>query len=452
VQVLTHEPRCLTPREIVEELDRHIIGQDEAKRAVSVAIRNRWRRQQLSEEMRAEVAPKNILMIGPTGVGKTEIARRLAKLTGAPFIKVEATKYTEVGYYGRDVESMIRELVENAIGLVRERERKHVEEEARQRVEQRLLDMLAPPPTSFEVTTDGSESPDRHERTRAKMQAMLQSGEMENRKVEITTEQKAVPMMFTNLGAEQMDMDLQGMFEKIMPRHTVRRELTVAEARQVLFEEECDALINQEKVNSQAIELAENVGIVFLDELDKVVASDNTRGADVSRQGVQRDLLPIVEGTTVQTRYGMVRTDHILFVAAGAFHRASPSDLMPELQGRFPIRVELNDLSQEDFVRILSEPKGALTKQYAALMDTEGVKIEFTDDAIDTLAGYAFDVNQTAQNIGARRLYTIMERMLEELSFEAPDMGTGKVTINAAYVKERLEAISQDEDLSKFIL
>ena len=444
--------QVLTPREIVEQLDRHIVGQDDAKRAVAVAIRNRWRRQQVSEEMRAEVAPKNILMIGPTGVGKTEIARRLAKLTGAPFIKVEASKYTEVGYYGRDVESMIRELVENAIALVRDRERKQVEEEAQHRVEDRLVDLLAPQPASFDVGTESPDSPERHERTREKMRAMLKTGEMENRKVEITSEQKTVPMMFTNMGAEQMDFDLQGMFEKIMPRNTVRRELTVAEARGVLFEEECEALINHDKVNAQAIELAENIGIVFLDELDKVVASDSSRGADVSRQGVQRDLLPIVEGTTVQTRYGMVRTDHVLFVAAGAFHRSSPSDLMPELQGRFPIRVELKDLVQEDFVRILTEPKGSLTKQYTALMETEGVKIEFTEDAVDALAEYAFHVNQTAQNIGARRLYTILERLLEELSFEAPEMKMGQVTINASYVKDRLESVSQDEDLSKFIL
>ena len=445
--------RDLTPREIVKELERHIVGQDDAKRAVAVAIRNRWRRQRVAEDMRAEVAPKNIMMIGPTGVGKTEIARRLANLTGAPFIKVEATKYTEVGYYGRDVESMVRELVENAIGLVRETEQENVQEEARQRVEERLVDLLVPPQPAFDASAaDSPDSPERYERTREKMKAMLASGEMDNRRVELTTEQKATPMMFTGMGMEQMDMDLQGMFEKILPKHTSRRELTVVEARKVLFEQEVEALINQDKVQAQAIELAENTGIIFVDEMDKVVASDQMHGADVSRQGVQRDLLPIVEGTTVQTRYGYVKTDHVLFIAAGAFHRAKPSDLMPELQGRFPIRVELKDLTKDDFVRILTEPKGALTRQYTALLDTEGVSLKFEDDAVEALANYAFQVNQTSQNIGARRLYTIMERLLEELSFEAPEMKTGRVVINAAYVKERLDEVTQDEDLSKFIL
>jgi ATP-dependent HslUV protease ATP-binding subunit HslU len=445
------EPQALTPRQIVDELNRYIVGQNDAKRAVAIAIRNRWRRQQLAADMRREVAPKNILMIGPTGVGKTEIARRLARMTGAPFIKVEATKYTEVGYYGRDVESMIRELVENAIGLVRDKERAGVEEEARRRTNDRLVSLLAPPPSTFDAPPDGPSTQERYERTREKIRAMLISGEMETRTVEITTEQRVMPMMLSMTGAEQMDMDLQGMFEKIIPRNTVRRELPVSEARKVIFEEECDALINKEKVNAAAIELAEDVGIVFIDEIDKVVASEG-KGADVSRQGVQRDLLPIVEGTTVQTRYGYVKTDHILFIAAGAFHRANPSELMPELQGRFPIRVELTDLTKEDFVRILTEPKSALTKQYAALLDTEGVAIRFTDDAVDALASYAFQVNQSTQNIGARRLYTIMERLLEELSFEAPDMGSGRVDINGAYVKERLDKLSKDEDLSRFIL
>ena len=444
--------RELTPRQIVAELEKHIVGQDDAKRAVAVAVRNRWRRQQLSDEMRQEVAPKNIMMIGPTGVGKTEIARRLAKLTGAPFIKVEASKYTEVGYYGRDVESMVRELVENAIGLVRDEERAGVEEEARRRVEERLLDLLVPAPPAFDASPESPDSPERFERTREKMRAMLASGELDQRRVELQLEQRAVPVMFTGAGMEQMDIDFQGMFEKILPRHTVRREMTVAEARRVLFEQQCDALINQDEVQAKAIELAEDTGIIFIDEMDKVVASEHPHGADVSRQGVQRDLLPIVEGTTVQTRYGFVRTDHILFIAAGAFHRAKPSDLMPELQGRFPIRVELGDLGKDDFVRILTEPKGALTKQYRALLETEGVEIVFGDDAVEALADYAFRVNQTTQNIGARRLYTIMERMLEELSFEAPDMKRGRVEINAAYVRERLEEITEDEDLSKFIL
>ncbi len=419
---------------------------------MAIAIRKRWRRQQLPEDMAREVAPKNILMIGPTGVGKTEIARRLATLTGAPFIKIEASKFTEVGYYGRDVESMIRELVENAITLVSERERKNVEEEAKHRVEDRLVDLLAPAPTSIDVGPDAHDSPERYERTREKMRAMLVSGEMEQRRVEVAIEQKSAPMMFSGMGLEQQDFDFQGMLEKIMPKNIARREMTVAEARKVLFEQECEALVNQEKVNAMAIELAENVGMIFLDELDKVVASESGRGADVSRQGVQRDLLPIVEGTTVQTKYGSVKTDHVLFIAAGAFHKNRPSDLMPELQGRFPIRVELNDLTKDDFVRILTEPKNALTKQYTALMETEGVRLEFKDDAIESLASYAYQVNQSTQNIGARRLYTIMERLLEELSFESPDMKMGKVEVNAGYVRERLEKVTQDEDLSKYIL
>ncbi|HIQ20835.1 MAG TPA: ATP-dependent protease ATPase subunit HslU, partial [Planctomycetes bacterium] len=320
------------------------------------------------------------------------------------------------------------------------------------RVEERLLDLLVPPPSALDTSQQGVHSADRYERTREKMRAMLRCGELEGRRVELTIEQKAIPMMLTGMGMEQIDIDLQGMFEKILPKQTTRREMTVAEARNVLFEQECDALINRDKVHADAVELAENLGIIFVDEIDKVVASEHAHGADVSRQGVQRDLLPIVEGTTVQTRYGFVKTDHILFIAAGAFHRSKPSDLMPELQGRFPIRVELNDLTKEDFVRILKEPKGALTKQYQALLKTECVELVFEDDAVEALATYAYQVNQTTQNIGARRLYTIMERMLEDLSFEAPEIKTGRVVIDAAYVQQRLEKVTQDEDLTKFIL
>ncbi len=353
----------LTPREIVEKLDRHIVGQADAKRSVAIAVRNRWRRHQLGEEMRQEVSPKNILMIGPTGVGKTEIARRLAKLTGAPFIKVEATKYTEVGYYGRDVESMVRELVENAIGIVRIRELVKVEATAEGRVEDRLLDLLVPPPVTVEVGGEDANSAEHYQRSRERMRGMLRGGELEQRTVEFNVEQKATPVVLGGMGMEHMDIDLQGMFDKIMPRSNVRRSLTVAEARTVLFEQECEGLLDQEAINAYAISLAEDTGIIFVDEIDKVVASDS-KSADVSRQGVQRDLLPIVEGTTVQTRYGYVNTDHILFIAAGSFHQAKPSDLMPELQGRFPIRVELNALTKEDFIRILTEPRSSLTKQY----------------------------------------------------------------------------------------
>ena len=482
----------MTPREIVTELDRYIVGQTDAKRSVAIAVRNRWRRQNVDPAMQPEIAPKNILMIGPTGVGKTEIARRLAHLTGAPFIKVEASKYTEVGYYGRDVESMIRELVENAIGLVREKERDKVRQEAESRTNEKLIDMLlgadsendAPqgfsgispanqsgafppgfPPFVFpgmtqadSTTVDDSPEPQafqedaaRRERNRERIRKMLLDGKMEDRKVEITVESKGngMPMMM-GIGG---DLDnIQEMIEKIMPKRSQYREMTVREARTVIFEQECEKLINKEKVDAEAVELAENLGIIFIDEIDKVVASEKSSGADVSRQGVQRDLLPIVEGTTVQTRYGYVKTDHILFIAAGAFHKSRPSDLMPELQGRFPIRVELQDLTQEDFVRILTEPKGSLTAQYSALMATEEINLVFEKGGVVKLAEYAFTVNQTSQNIGARRLATIIERMLDELSFDAPDMKAGKVVIDADYVVKRLETVTQDEDLSRFIL
>jgi ATP-dependent HslUV protease ATP-binding subunit HslU len=448
----------LTPKEIVSQLDRHIVGQADAKRAVAVAIRNRWRRQQLSEEMRHEVSPKNILMIGSTGVGKTEIARRLAKLTGAPFIKVEATKYTEVGYYGRDVESMVRELVDNSIALIKVTERENVKQEAEERTTKRLVEMLCPNPVKYEYSPSADSQPDPQEsmgdsfeRTKGKMQQMLDAGELEDRMVEITIEQKSTPVMMGGMGIEQMDMDFQGMLEKIMPTNHSRKELTVADARKVIFEQECDALLDTDKINQKAIELAENSGIIFLDEIDKVIASEG-KSADVSRQGVQRDLLPIVEGTSVQTKHGYIKTDHILFIAAGAFHRNQPSELMPELQGRFPIRVELHDLTKDDFVRILTEPKSSLTVQYKALLKTEDVELDFTEDGIDELATIAFKVNQSTMNIGARRLYTILERLLEELSFEAPEMSMGKVSVNSSYVKERLSDVSEDEDLSRYIL
>ncbi len=466
----------LKPSEIVLELDRYIVGQSDAKRAVAIAIRNRWRRQQLPREMQAEVTPKNIMMIGSTGVGKTEIARRLAKLTNAPFIKVEATKYTEVGYYGRDVESMVRELLDNSIALVRDVEREHVRSLAETKTVEKILDLLCPPPISpsqsqtvlddgegpedgedMVVGTTGDDSQDADapqqswKRTRDKMKVMLADGKLESRTVEVTVEHKSAPIMMGGMNIEQMDVDFQGMLEKIMPANRTRREVSVSEARKIIFEQQCDAMLDEEKINARAIDIAQNYGIIFLDEIDKVVASEGKSG-DVSRQGVQRDLLPIVEGTTVQTKHGYIKTDHILFVAAGAFHRNQPSDLMPELQGRFPIRVELNDLTKEDFVRILTEPKNSLTRQYTELLATEGVALGFTDDAIEELATVACKVNEETMNIGARRLYTILERLLEDLSFEAPDMKVGNVSITAAYVQQRLGNIASDEDLSRYIL
>jgi ATP-dependent HslUV protease ATP-binding subunit HslU len=441
----------LTPRQIVAELDRYIVGQAAAKRAVAVAIRNRWRRQQLPAELRKDVTPKNIIMIGPTGVGKTEIARRLAQLVGAPFLKIEATKYTEVGYVGRDVESMIRDLTDIAVGMVRLQQRVQVEAKAKDRVNDRLLDLLLPGGQSWDA--ENAEENERHRRTHEKMKARLEAGELEDRVVEINVEQRAVPVqIFSNLGMENMDVDFQSMFERIMPKQSQNRQMPIREARKVLMEQETEALIDRQTLNEQAVDLVESQGIVFLDELDKVCGPSSGHGPDVSRQGVQRDLLPVVEGTTVNTRYGPVKTDHILFIAAGAFHASKPSDLMPELQGRFPIRVELTDLKREDFLRILTEPKHALTKQYAELLATEGVKLEFTTDGIEALADIAFEVNRTAQNIGARRLHTILERVVEEISFDGPDRKDKQVRIDARYVRGQLAEIMEREDLSKFIL
>jgi ATP-dependent HslUV protease ATP-binding subunit HslU len=441
----------LTPRRIVEELDRYIVGQDAAKRAVAIAIRNRWRRQQLPPDLRKDVTPKNIIMIGPTGVGKTEIARRLAQLVGAPFLKVEATKYTEVGYHGRDVESMVRDLTEIGVGMVRQEQRALVETKAKERVTERLLDLLVPKSSSWDE--DNPEENERQQRTRDKFRAKLEAGDLEEKMVELTVEQKAVPMqVFTNLGMEQMDVDLQGMFERIMPKQAQQRQIPLREARRILLEQETEALIDRAVVTEKAVELAENQGIVFIDELDKVCGPPSTHGPDVSRQGVQRDLLPVVEGTTVNTRYGPVRTDHILFIAAGAFHNSKPSDLMPELQGRFPIRVELTDLKREDFLRILTEPKHSLTKQYSALLGTEDIQLVFTPEGIEALADIAYEVNSTTQNIGARRLHTILERVLEDASYQAPDIADRSVVIDGQYVRGRLRGILAKEDLSKFIL
>src|ERR1700736_4964984 len=441
----------MTPRQVVQELDRYIVGQAAAKRAVAVAIRNRWRRQQLSEDLRKDVTPKNIIMIGPTGVGKTEIARRLAQLVGAPFLKVEATKYTEVGYHGRDVESMIRDLTEIAIGMVRQEQRALVETQAKERVNERLLDLLLPKSNVWDP--ENAEENDRRQRTREKMKARLEAGELEERLVELNIEQRAVPVqIFSNLGMEQMDVDFQSMFERLMPRQQQQRTMPIREARRVLLEQETEALIDRQVVTEKAIELVENQGIIFIDELDKICGPQSTHGPDVSRQGVQRDLLPVVEGTTVNTRYGPVRTDYVLFIAAGAFHTSKPSDLMPELQGRFPIRVELTDLKREDFLRILTEPKHALTKQYAELLATEGIRLEFTPDGIEAIADIAFEVNRTAQNIGARRLHTILERVVEDISFDGPARKEKRVVMDGPYVRGRLAEVLEKEDLSKFIL
>ncbi len=442
----------LTPRQVVAELDKYIIGQDEAKRAVAIAVRNRWRRQQLPDDIRDEVAPKNIIMVGPTGVGKTEIARRLAALMNAPFIKIEATKFTEVGYVGRDVDSIVRDLLERAIHILRAEQAQIYEAAARNAAEERLLDALLPLPmtTAVHTSDEAEQEAQRHQRTREKLRQQLQAGSLEDRKVEINVEEKAMPVnIFSNIGLEQMEPEMQNFFERIMPTRTARRRASVAEARQVLFQQELDKFIDQDMLLAEAIARTEQSGIVFLDEIDKICGGE-AHGPDVSREGVQRDLLPLVEGTTVNTRHGMVRTDHILFIGAGAFSRNKPSDLMPELQGRFPIRVQLKDLSEEDFVRILTEPHNALTRQQTALLATDGVELTFTDEGVKALAAKAFELNNTQQNIGARRLYAVMEKVCEQISYDAPDAGEKKVIVDAAFVADRLAHASRDEDLNIF--
>ena len=438
----------LTPKQIVAALDLHIVGQHSAKKAVAIALRNRWRRQQLEEHLQADITPKNILMIGPTGVGKTEIARRLAQLTGAPFVKVEATKYTEVGYHGRDVDSMVRDLTEVAVGMVRGELRKQVETQAMERVHERLLDQLVPSTSWSEELT--AEQAERNQRTREKIKARMLAGELDDQVVEIQVEQKQAQV--TMLGMGQMETDLQSVIEKMMPKNTTTRRLPVREARKVMLEQESESLIDKQIVVEKAIQLVENQGILFIDEMDKVCGPSSGSGPDVSRQGVQRDLLPIVEGTTVSTRYGPVSTDHILFIAAGAFHVSKPSDMMPELQGRFPIRVELEDLNKDDFLRILTEPQHALTKQYSELLATEGIKLKFTEDALAEMAELAYEANRATQNIGARRLHTIIERLVEEISFAGPDWKPKKMTIDRNYVRQQLGHLFKKEDLSRFIL
>jgi len=455
-------PHVMTPREIVSELDRYIVGQHEAKRAVAIALRNRWRRQNVAPELRDEIAPKNILMIGPTGVGKTEIARRLAKLAQAPFVKVEASRYTEVGYVGRDVESIIRDLAEIAIKMVREEERERVAVRAREGAEERLLDILFPRQAKERrravVTPEGQlqsdEEDNSHRETREKLRRLLRDGHLDDREVEIEVSANAMPMVevFTPQGMEEMGLNMKDLFSQIMPKKTRTRRVKIPEALELLTQEEAARLVDMEAVTHEAIHRAEQSGIVFIDEIDKIAGHDAAHGPDVSRQGVQRDLLPIVEGSSVNTKYGAVRTDHILFVASGAFHTTKPSDLIPEFQGRFPIRVELKALTGDDFVRILTEPENALTRQYSALLATEGVQLAFTDDAVAALAEMAAQINSRSENIGARRLHTVMERLLEELSFNAPEMSNQALRIDAAYVHRRLDAILKDEDLSRYIL
>jgi ATP-dependent HslUV protease ATP-binding subunit HslU len=442
----------LTPREIVQELDKHIIGQDAAKRAVAIALRNRWRRMQVDEPLRQEITPKNILMIGPTGVGKTEIARRLARLANAPFVKVEATKFTEVGYVGRDVDSIVKELADVAVKMTREQEMLKVRERAAEAAEERVLDALLPQPRMMGFSTDEPAQP-RDAETREKFRRMLRAGDLDDREIEI--EVRAMPMgveIMAPPGMEEMQQQLQSMFQNLGGNRTKNRKVKVREAQKLLVEEEAGKLINEEELKVKALANAEQSGIVFIDEIDKVTRRQETMGADVSREGVQRDLLPLVEGSTVATKYGPVRTDHVLFIASGAFSLSKPSDLIPELQGRLPIRVELDSLKVGDFVRILTEPDASLTSQYQALMRTEGVSVRFSEDGVRRIAEIAFQVNERTENIGARRLHTVMERLLESVSYDASEKGGTQVTIDGKYVDEHLDSLAKDEDLSRYIL
>jgi ATP-dependent HslUV protease ATP-binding subunit HslU len=454
--------KSLTPKEIVFELNKYIIGQHDAKRAVAIALRNRWRRQNVSDDLKDEIAPKNIIMIGPTGVGKTEISRRLANLSQSPFLKIEASKFTEVGYVGRDVESMIRDLTDLAINQVKAEEAEKVQLKAKEIAEERILDLLLPPRKEERNKVEPAEKPlelvnkeqGKENTTREKLRKLLREHKLDERVVDLETTQRAIPIVeiFSGSGMEEMDINVKDMFGNLFPKKTRKRKAKISEAIEIITQEEAQRLIDMDKVTKQAIERVEQSGIIFLDEIDKVVGKDTAHGPDVSREGVQRDLLPIVEGSTVTTKHGMVKTDHILFVASGAFYSSKPSDLIPELQGRFPIRVELESLGKEEFIRILTEPQNALIKQYMALMETEGLELIFKDDAIAEIAEIATIVNERTENIGARRLHTIMEKLLDELSFDAPDLEKKKFTIDAQYVKEKLESLAKDEDLSRYIL
>lgn len=443
----------LTPRKIVEELDKYIIGQQKAKKAVAIALRNRWRRQQLSPELKDEVLPKNIIMIGPTGVGKTEIARRLARLANAPFLKIEASKFTEVGYVGRDVESMVRDLTEISLNMVKSEHIEKVQEKAESLAEERLLDLLLPSQRPMRGISVSEEEKEKYKETRERLRLQLKEGKLDNRYVDVEVREKVMPFgVISNVGLEELEINLKEMLGGLIPEKAKRRKVKVPEAVRILVEEEANKLVDMDKVTKEAIERVQQTGIIFIDEIDKIASRGYGHGPDVSREGVQRDLLPVVEGTTVTTKHGPVKTEHILFIAAGAFHMSKPSDLIPELQGRFPIRVELDPLGKDEFVRILTEPYNALTKQYTALLGTENIEIKFKGDAIEEIAGIAATVNEKTENIGARRLHTVLEKLLEDISFEAPEKKNGRLTIDREYVRGKLSDIVKDEDLSRYIL